>query len=118
MVGSSEKESLAAEDVENLVQAIADCKLTGPPKIFYISNHGAALAPDKRVARENQELLDALNSHDICLIPTSELFKAVCYLLGRHNDDSLDLFKVSLRKDILDCEGIYALNEKKYYAHI
>ena len=101
-------------EIEKLVEAIESRKLRVRPKGILIGNASRLTPPTERDQWFDPECLDLARRHDFCLIPSFELFTAVCHVLHKAHSEHIDDLKASLRREIIECDSLFVLNRKKY----
>jgi hypothetical protein len=90
-----------------LLNYIQDEALEGRDRKGVLIGNGYRLAPLDAAERQSQFSSHALNGakkNGYCLLPTTELFKAVCSVLESPEDDAL---KTGIRNSILSTVGVW-----------
>jgi hypothetical protein len=113
-VASADYGPIPVSEIENLAETIESRKLKVSPKGILIGNASRLAPPTERDEWFDPECLDLARRHDFCLIPSFEMFTAVCHILHKAQSEHIDELKTSLRRDILECDTRLVLNRKKY----
>ncbi len=113
---ASEDCSVGASEVATLHTIIQRSSLKVKPKGILVANARRREHPRKRVTWFDEAALAAAEQYDLCLVSTYELFDIVCYLLKNFNRPKQTEVLASLRKDLLECTGVFAMNTRKYLA--
>ncbi|MCP4568248.1 MAG: hypothetical protein GY841_11785 [FCB group bacterium] len=111
---SSENDPVPFEDFDRLREEISGCQLMDKPKGIIIANTACALPPEERSHWFADDMIEQAEAAECCLLSTYELFRLVCYILSKADSAQMDAVKHSLQKEIIECCGIFRLNEKKY----
>jgi len=101
-------------DLDVVLSSVASHQLEVVPKILLVFNPHAPVAPQKRTDWITNEVVAAARKNNICLLPSYELFVAAHYLLGRWDSETIQSITFSLRRDMLECDGLFQLNRIKY----
>jgi len=83
-------------------------------KNILVANSMYSIDPASRDEWFTDELEQYARKNDICLIPSLELFKMICYLLTKSDSDNIMEYRKSLRRDILKCDSVFQFDERKY----
>jgi hypothetical protein len=113
---ASEEQAIGADEVGALHSAVQRCSLKVKPKGILVGNARRSLHPRKRGEWFESAALAAAEQYEICLLSTYELFDIVCYLLRQHSRPKQAEVLASLRKDVLECAGVFVMNTRKYLA--
>jgi hypothetical protein len=113
-VASADSGPIPATEIEKLAETIESRKLRVRPKGILIGNASRLAPPTERDQWFDHECLDLARRHDFCLFPSFEMYTAVCNVLHRLHSKHVEEIKMSLRRDILECDTLLSLNRKKY----
>lgn len=115
-VVSSLKGPIPFDTFERFADKIRGCKTSEPLKGILVANANMSKDPSQRGSWFADEILENSRGDEICLLTTAELFIIACYLLGKSDSLTGNAIKESLRKDLLECDSVFSLNRKKFYA--
>ncbi len=113
-IASSDYGPIRPNHLDELNQTIEAKRLRVRPKGILIGNASRFQPPPDREIWFDSEGLEAARRNDFCLMPSHELYTAVCHVLGHAGSENLEDIKASLRQDILDCDSQFALNRRRY----
>ncbi len=102
------------DEFHKLLQSIQSNSLRVGLKGILVSNAARSSQPEHREHWFDVECLELSKQHDVCLLPTYELFTIVCYVMTRSSAKNIEKLKLSLRRDIFSCDTQFAVNRKKY----
>ena len=111
---SADSGPIPVSEIERLAETIESRKLKVRPKGILIGNASRLAPPTERDEWFDPECLDLAKRHDFCLIPSFEMFTAVCHVLHKAYSEHIGELKASLRREILVCDTQLVLNRKKY----
>jgi len=83
----------------------------GSKGILFGNGHRTC-APSERPDQFTEAALAGARRYGFCLVPTCELFKAVCFVLG-HTGAEAETQKAEIRKSMLDCVGVWRFEEPR-----
>ncbi|MCK4607463.1 MAG: hypothetical protein KAU35_09225 [candidate division Zixibacteria bacterium] len=113
-VASSNRGPIRVAELHKLLQSIDSNSLKVGLKGILIGNASRGSQPERREHWFDAECLELSKQHDVCLLPTYELFMIVCYVMTRRSADNIEDIKMSLRRDIFSCDTQFTVNRKKY----
>ena len=102
------------ERIEELSEMMATYSSMVQVKGFLIGNGSGNLPPEKRSDWFDKNVVESGRERGYCLMPTLDLFVAAWTTLSRAESQNIEKIKTSLRKDIIDCIGLFEINRKKY----
>jgi hypothetical protein len=111
---SADSGPIPVSEIEKLAETIESRKLKVKPKGILIGNASRLAPPTERDEWFDPECLDLARRHDFCLFPAFEMYTAVCNVLHRYQSKHIEEIKLSLRRDIIECDTFLVLNRKKY----
>ena len=83
-------------------------------KSIIVANSMYSVDPANREEWFADELVQYANKNEICLLPSFQLFKMICYILSKSDSDNVMEFRKSIRRDILSCDSICVFDDRKY----
>jgi len=107
-------EAVPHSEVDQLVDALGEYTAQVSVKGVLVGNGMASHPPDKRDTGFDSESIETARRYEICLLPVYDLFTAASLILSRHRNDNIEMIKAAIRKDIVECDGLYAINRPKY----
>jgi hypothetical protein len=100
--------SIGVDKYRQLLDYINDEELQGRShKGILVGNGFRNHPPDERGGQFSEPVIRAAHRMSFCLIPTSELFKAVCAILEKPDDD---LIRVEIRASIFNTVGAWGFS--------
>ncbi len=105
---------IRAHEISELVERIELSSFHVKPKGILIGNAWRLNAPTEREIWFDMECLDDARKHDICLVPSSELYSAACHCLVKKGSDVIDDIASSLCRDLIGCDSQFELDRKRY----
>jgi hypothetical protein len=115
-VESAQDNPVGEEAYQMLADKMKECRIGSNVKGIIIANTDFLRSPNRRKEWFSEKLIAVSGKNDVCLIPTLQLFRIVCLVLNRSGSDMVNEIKKSLRNEILDCDGLFKFNDKKYLA--
>jgi len=110
----NEREPIGAEELEVLIECLKNLDESSAPKPILVGNTCPSVNPNERLSWFNEDCVSLARRHDICLLPSFELYKAASYILRNATGDYIEDTRASIRKDFYNCDSIFRLNAKRY----
>jgi len=102
--------AVAVNKFRQLLQYVTEEVLEGKdPKGILVGNGFRAEEPQNRGEQFSEHVLRGAAKNSFCLVPTTELFKAVCAVLSRPDDEELRSY---IRETLYEKTGIWEYSER------
>jgi len=112
---TAEDGPVPAEAYDRLKQKIENCGASETPKGILIANSWSGLPPGERPEWFAEEMLEKNKTDEFCLLSTYELFEMVRHVVRRTGSHGFDILRQSLRRDLIGCVDVFALDRRKYF---
>jgi hypothetical protein len=105
---------IRAHELSDLIEKIESSSFQVKPKGILVGNSWRLKAPTEREIWFDMECLDDARKHDICLVPSSELYSAACHCLVKKGSNVIDEMASSLCRNLIGCDSQFELDRNRY----